>query len=160
MTGVSDLGFQWVAWLTATKWVCPKFALFCVAPNVRKESLKCTFEKENNSLSFYERLHLKIFYLWTLASYLDGYAKATKTHLIKLIVLVILRSVSEGLTYFISIGRKSQFWKHCDRRQEELVHMCNLLFSSKLAAFLQNSGLQWINSVFFFHFCIASCSSS
>lgn len=81
-----------------------------------KKSLKCTFEKEIDSVSFSERLHLKTFYLWTLAWYLNGAATATKTHLIKLLVLVILRSTSEGLQDFISTGRKSPCWKHGDRR--------------------------------------------
>lgn len=117
VTWLSDLRFQWVAWLFDSYRMCmPQICIILCCPKWKKESLKCTFEKEINSVSFYERLHLKTFYLWTLTSYLNGYAKATKTHLIKLIVLVILRSTSEGLTYFISIGRKSHFWKHCDRR--------------------------------------------
>lgn len=101
--------------LTAAKCVCAKYVLFYVAPNTRKSPTEMHFEKEISGVSFYERLHLKPFCLWTLTSYWNGYAKATKTHLIKLIVLVIL-SISEGLTYFISVGTKSHFWKPCDRR--------------------------------------------
>lgn len=130
----------WAVWQPQS--VCPRFALFCIAPNASKASLKCTWEKAIDSVSSAGRLHLKTFYLWALPGIEMGLPKQAGPPCWNWCC-----DSEEGSRAFISPARKSPSSKPSDSRWE-LVCTNNLLFFSKPEASLGNSGHWWISRVF------------